>query len=912
MRKHVRPFIYTGLIPASLLLAMGTGAAAQGNEDHAHMAMDVAAPAAPSVIARTVKWSDASAWPSGKVPAAGEEVTIPRGTEMVLDVSPPALRSVTVQGKLTFADERDLDLVTDWIYVSGGEVQIGTEASPFQHNATITLTDTVPGEDINTMGDRGIMLLRGTLNMHGNRDHTWTKLSSTAEAGATSIEVLDASEWRAGDEIVLASTDFNPRQAERRTITRVSGNTISFAEPLEHMHYGEITFGVDERGEVAMLTRNIKVQASEDAAESYFGGHIMAMAGSKAYVDGVELNRMGQHLTLARYPMHFHLLGEGAGMYVKNASIHDTYNRCVTVHGTNDLRIENNVTYNTVGHCFFLEDGIEHGNAFVRNVAIQTKCHPTLDCVPTNLAANGETDPKYSDRALLRQASFHGGNTLLPSDNTVASFWITNPDNSFMDNVAAGSDQVGFWLSIPEHPNGAFLGTEVSQNTWPRRTPLRKFKGNIAHSNFDGFLIDRHIDQDNTFGLASIPLLPLKDPTDLESEAMETHFESLTAYKNRNGGLWGRGDLYVYSNMKLADNAIGMTQAAGDIGSLPFSSRLVDALVVGETDNIGNPTTPEEVAYGRSLPKPSIPDFPIRGYEYYDYRDDVVNTTFVNFQDNDRRKTGALSFLMFTSAGLSTGSTIRGAEFINAKPVYFPKYDSRFDNDNRGGNAYRTLSFRDLDGSVGGIPNSQVLLHDGENDSVATDDSCEIHPSWNASVCTGDIGRLNLSDSRGELPSAVDLESRTARFALLASLGPNAPDTPLVQAQRAALFSRRPPQAPIALVRNGKEFKISGDQSTVRAGTEIQVKTERPEVTLSLAEMDQGSWVIFELPGFTNAASGTEKGSINALRQANETSYFRDGDTLWVKLVAAAPIMPVIRPTDLQASIKVSREDRGG
>ena len=211
-----------------------------------------------------------------------------------------------------------------------------------------------------------------------------------------------------------------------------------------------------------------------------------------------------------------------------------------------------------------------------------------------------------------------------------------------------------------------------------------------------------------------------------------------------------------------------------------------------------------------------------------------------------------------------------------------------------------------------GVPNSQVLLHDGENDSVATDDTCQIHPTWNASVCTGDIGRLNLSDSRGELPRAVDLESRTARFALLSSLGPNAPDTPLVRAQRAALFSRRPPQPPIALVRNGKEFKISGDQSTVRAGTEIEVKTERPEVTLSLAEMDQGSWVIFELPGFTTAASGTEQRSMAALRQASETSWFRDGDTLWVKLVAAAPVRPVIRPTDLQASIAVSREDRGG
>src|SRR5690606_6295056 len=149
---------------------------------------------------------------------------------------------------------------------------------------------------------------------------------------------------------------------------------------------------------------------------------------------------------------------------------------------------------------------------------------------------------------------------------------------------------------------------------------------------------------------------------------------------------------------KLADNAIGMTQAAGDIGSLPFSSRLVDSLVVGETDNIGNPRTPEEIAYGRSLPKPSIPDFPIRGYEYYDYRDDVVNPTSVNFQDNDLRKTAALAFLMLTSAGLSTGSTISGARFVNAKPVDFPKDDARFDNDDGGGKAYRTLAFRDLDG----------------------------------------------------------------------------------------------------------------------------------------------------------------------------------------------------------------------
>jgi hypothetical protein len=47
------------------------------------------------------------------------------------------------------------------------------------------------------------------------------------------------------------------------------------------MHYGQVTFGVDERGEVGMLTRNIRIQASADAETSFSGGHVMAMAGSK-------------------------------------------------------------------------------------------------------------------------------------------------------------------------------------------------------------------------------------------------------------------------------------------------------------------------------------------------------------------------------------------------------------------------------------------------------------------------------------------------------------------------------------------------------------------------------------------------------------------------------------------------------
>jgi cell migration-inducing and hyaluronan-binding protein len=641
------------------------------------------------------------------------------------------------------------------------------------------------------------------------------------------------------------------------------------------MHFGEITFDVDQRGEVGLLTRNIKVHASEDAFETYFGGHIMAMPGSRMYVEGVELHRMGQHMQLARYPIHWHLVGEaGEGQYVRNAAIHDTFNRCVTVHGTHKLRVENNVTYNTVGHCFFLEDGIETGNEFVRNLAIQTKCHPTMECVPTNLAAAGEFD--YENRGALRQTSFSGEHTLLPSDNTVASYWITNPDNSFIDNVAAGSDENGFWLSLPEHPNGEFLGTEASLNTWPRRTPMGEFRGNVAHSNFDGFMFDRNINEDNTFGLTGNSHMPRENPADPNSPAVISVFEDLTSYKNRNGGIWGRGENHIFRDVKFADNAIGFTHSAGSAGQDPFSSLVIDSLFVGETDNIGNPTTPEEVAYGRSLPKPGLPGFPIRGYEYYDYRDDVVDTTFVNYVDNDTRETGALSWLLYTSSGVHTENTIRGATFVNAKPVHFPEIVQAYDNDNRGGVAWRTAVIHDLDGSVGGMPDSYILIHDGENDSVATDEeACEIQPSWNAAVCPGDIGRLFFNEP-------------DSGFAGLAG------------------------GSPITVTRNGKDHKITANQSNVRSDTEMRVNTDREELHLGVREMDQGSWFIFELPGYDHAVSGLQQDSMEALRNASLTSWFRDEDTVWVKLVVhdvhfQGPVLEPVGRLVAQTTITVRR-----
>ncbi len=843
-------------------------------------------------------WSDPATWPDRQVPRAGDEVTIEKGKDVVLDVSSPPLHGLTVKGKLSFSDKADVELTTEWVMLFG-ELEIGTEAQPHTHKATITLTDNVPNEEMAGMGDRGIMVLGGTLNLHGDRTNSWTKLARTAEQGSSSIQVLDAKGWRVGDQIVLASTDFDAHQAERRTIAGITGNTITLDKKLDYMHFGRITFGVDERGEVGMLTRNILIQASPDADKTLFGGHVMAMVTSKMYVSGVEFNRMGQNMHLARYPIHWHLVGDGKGQYIQNSSIHDTYSRCVTVHGTNDVRVENNVTYNTIGHCFFLEDAVEHGNQFIHNLGILTKCHPDAPCVPTNLAAAGETRAGSNGQAAK--------DILIPSDNTAATFWITNPDNIYRDNVAAGSDSNGFWMSLPEHPTGAFQDTDVSKATWPRRTKFREFKGNVAHSNYDGFMFDRNVAPNGTFSVTGSSHIGLENPADPNSKEVESVFEDLTAYKNRNGAIWGRGEMHLFRNLKLADNAIGFTHASGNFGRSAFTSKVVDSLFVGETENIGNPRTDAEKAYGRSLPKPEMPDYPIRGYEYYDYRHDVENVTFRNFEDNATRKTGAISYLMYTTFGVSSNNSVEHVKFINAKPVYFPPMERKWGSDNGGSTAYKTAVIRDKDGSFGDGPNSYVLINDGVNDSIAADTKdCEIKPTWNAAVCKGDVGRLDIGGPGGgggfgaRGPAAAGPGAGARPAGPVAVSGPGGPGRGIGGGRAAAVA-----QPPVILSRDGKDYDLT--RTNVRAGTEIKVSTERPSMDLRLSELDRGSWVIFDLPGFTTAASGTPQDSLDALRKASDTSYYKGKDALWVKVVSDGVGADGGGPGALGGSIQVSR-----
>ena len=174
----------------------------------------------------------------------------------------------------------------------------------------------------------------------------------------------------------------------------------------------------------------------------------------------------------------------------------------------------------------------------------------------------------------------------------------------------------------------------------------------------------------------------------------------------------------------------------------------------------------------------------------------------MNFQDNATRKTGAISYLLYTSFGMSSNNTVQRAKFINAKPVYFPPMEHKWSNDDYGNGSYKTAVFHDVDGSVSGVPDSYILIND-ENDGIAIDDACEIKPTWNAAVCKGDVGRLAVGGPAAAAVPPVSPVSAAPLAQVLPEPHPPVPARPWVLAQAPVLPQAHPPvlaQRPVVAV----------------------------------------------------------------------------------------------------------------
>jgi hypothetical protein len=161
---------------------------------------------------------------------------------------------------------------------------------------------------------------------------------------------------------------------------------------------------------------------------------------------------------LGRYSLHFHRLGDTMrGSSVVGASIWDSGNRWITIHGTNYLVVRDCVGYQSVGHGFFLEDGTEVNNVLDRNLAVQS----------------------YIGKKLPGQ--------VLPFDhNEGAGFWWANSRNSFTRNVTCENDRYGYRFEATPNREPDLtlpvLQADGSRREVDIRTlPFVRFEGNESH-----------------------------------------------------------------------------------------------------------------------------------------------------------------------------------------------------------------------------------------------------------------------------------------------------------------------------------------------------------------------------------------------------------------------------------------------
>ena len=626
-------------------------------------------------------WNNATTWSTNQIPTSSDDVTIPKGFTVLLSGTSNA-RTINVYGTLTPKNlTTDFSITTKAVMVhNGGLFQIGSEANSYTANGLITLTGSDSNETLFSNPFMGAKLIGvmagGRLELHGTFKKTWTQLNTTAAKGATTITLKETVNWNIGDEIVIASTDFDAHQAEKRTITAINGLVLTLNAPLEYMHFGvEQIYNngtkniiLDERAEVGLLTHNLKIQGDNSSETNGFGGHIMSMPNSVSKASNIELYRMGQKSKIGKYPWHWHLLGDADGQYIKNAGIHTSFNRVIVVHGTNNTLVEGNVGYDFLGHGYFLENGSEIGNLFKNNLGVLCK------------------RPKVGEETRPHDLGIGSGRGASP-EAFPSTFWITNPNNDFIGNVSAGSDGSGFWhLILSEVLEGPDTDYE------PGIQPMGIFDDNKAHSNLFSWGVDGGVDK-NTEEIVNGHYRP-QNADGSQFIPVINRFDS---YKSIDRNIWIRANKMDFYDCDMGDN--------GRANFFSYNQTLFNSLIVAKSANIGNPQSTSEIEAGRSLPYPdrALDEFSnaFRGHSIYDGPSGIVDTHFAGFDLNGAK---AYCFQINGASRKSTNHFARGITYDASVAE-----NAKFDFDHISYFSYMYLSgLIDQDGSLTGVAGTNV------------------------------------------------------------------------------------------------------------------------------------------------------------------------------------------------------------
>jgi len=547
----------------------------------------------------------------------------------------------------------------------------------------------------------GILRLYGAKGVVSQGGVSWTYLSQPAgpesydedalvaapvpAGGQSTLHLADDVQahggWRAGDWIVVATSSFSPFESEFVQIESVTpeagGSKVTLRQPLRHYHFGgkapglpsdanyaagkDVNFGVDERSEVGLISRNIVLTAqtpgpkpnlvadiknspadpgpADPHPDRHWGGEIRIMPGfAEASIQGVELEKFGK-ARRGSYPIHFHMAGEvtpgKTTVLVDSNSVHHSYNKCVTVHGTSGVSITNNVCARAVGHLFYQEMGEEKGSRFIGNLGIGAMSNyfgidpATAEKLKIRISDGPETDAETETRvsgwwdgdnmAAIRQYDGlnvpNTDNQSVPTHSScfkrdpnlrdlgaltlevggkenppcapesfyaepASGFWLVNPGAELEGNSIAGCQGMGkgYWYVPPADPPAA-PGT-------PGKNYLQKFEkvsflNNRVHGCYDGLF------GETEQGVKSEQLFPTDNGTQSGASVI-AHFKGLTATRIRNRGVWIRPAWTAVEQGRFATNrdSVSLVTSGGADGNSPgVWALLKDSVLVGVSKN---------------------------------------------------------------------------------------------------------------------------------------------------------------------------------------------------------------------------------------------------------------------------------------------------------------------------------------
>lgn len=603
--------------------------------------------------------------------------------------------------ELNDAAAKSFKLKTTGIEINnGGTLQIGTTACPIgtsdpsNHAVIVFEGDKVPSCKNNscTGSTKGIEVgPGGSLRMYGAKGVpngspttgvSWTylgdaagpsqydaehKVKAPAKSDAEIVVKDDVTAgpgaWQKHDWIAVAGTGFSPFETEFVKIAGFgnldkNGNRIvnlAPGTPLRFYHFGSLpptggmtdgadrNYGVDERAEVALISRNITLTSKtpKDGNSNHWGGELKFLPGfAEVSIQGVEIEKFGKD-KLGSYPVHFHMDGDLTGKKVLlNAnSIHHSYNKCIAVHSTSNLTIGNNVCARIVGHIFYEEVGDEDNITFDHNLGLgamsnwfdvndggtaETKREKLIkefwwkgDNLVNEPANNTPFDgfriPDTGDQQMGTVGScmvFGGVNTpengsfqpvgSAPCDSAAGQFyyepatgfWIVNPSAKVTNNSIGGcqGEGKGYWYVPPTTGSGDIpkkkfipVGTYTGIGD-----PHGTFVNNRVHGCDSGLYSGDNQD------ISAEALQPYQTGSKLKPDgitpnpATMAEFTGVVATRNRFRGIWLRPSFWTVEGARVASNrdGVSLVTSGGPDGNYPgIYSMLKDSVVVGLSQN---------------------------------------------------------------------------------------------------------------------------------------------------------------------------------------------------------------------------------------------------------------------------------------------------------------------------------------